>query len=223
MSDAQPSSFGEDQEWNLWVLENGLPEPPAALRQGEVVPIARWVGPQFGAVLSVWMWTPDEGNDDDQPFPDTEVELYRRVSDGWEEASGSSGGSWFDPPFERPDIAADEVWFYGEAGVREADWYVCGIYGLAGVNAALVELEDDTGVSARPIECPFGAFVTAVDGGRPAVVRVLDKGRRVLGETTFEGFKWVEDPLGTFGRSMGHRGTALGPGPRRMAPRRPRG
>jgi len=89
-----PDSFDEDlmTDWSVWVLDHDLPDLPATVEIGESVPVARWAGPRFGAVLHLqWSWSDD--HDDD--YLATEVELFRRDDGGcWEVANGSGGSDW---------------------------------------------------------------------------------------------------------------------------------
>jgi hypothetical protein len=189
----RPPSFDEEYDWNQWVLDNGLPDAPAVLEVGQVVPVARWAGPRFGAVLSVWWNVPgDVDDEDEQPFIDSEVEIYRRGDQGWEAAGGSGGSSWIDPPFQRPIIEAKhaEVWFEQTAGGGE--WLSSALAGVAGRDVAAVEVRNSDGATARNIESPFGAFVVAVDARAPATILF----KTVTGETAvterFEGHPdWV--------------------------------
>ena len=98
--DRRPPSFHEDEayEWCEWVLDRGTPRLPEMLNKGEVVPIARWVGPEFGAVLRTeWSWS-----DDPEPWRSDElwsvVQVFRRTATGWEGSSGDGGSGWYDGP-----------------------------------------------------------------------------------------------------------------------------
>jgi hypothetical protein len=88
MSDVRrPRSFHMEHagEWELYALEHGLPELPREIERGQAVPVARWSGPRYGAVLMVFR--PDiEDNDglSDDGDAETEVLPYRRSSSGWE-------------------------------------------------------------------------------------------------------------------------------------------
>jgi len=85
-------------DWSLWVLDHGLPPLLEVLEEDEVVPIERWAGPRFGAVLHVGRYRNEEGGEEEL---DSEVEVFRRTVDGWEPSTGGGGSNWFDPPFER--------------------------------------------------------------------------------------------------------------------------
>src|SRR4051812_19652836 len=74
----RPPSFDEEYmtEWSEFVLDHGLPEFPATLQPGQSVPVARWAGPRFGAVLHVqWSWTNEHEND----VLVSEVQVFDRV------------------------------------------------------------------------------------------------------------------------------------------------
>lgn len=178
--------------WSLWVLDHGLPPLPGAVAADESVPIARWVGPRFAAVEHVQCWHDDDAEDPDPDELENEIELLVRREDGWEVASGSGGSSWHDPPFSRPSaLLDDDVWFGGEVGSGGDGWYACAIEGIAGADAATVEVECDGVVTPMPIESPIGAFVVALDAARPAVVRVRRTDGSVLKQTTFDGYEWA--------------------------------
>jgi hypothetical protein len=99
----RPDSFAEDvmTDWSLWVLDNGLPKLPDRVEVGESVPVARWVGARFAAVLHVqWRW----GDSEEDDVLISETEVFARREGGWEISSGSGGTNWFDPPFVRPQL-----------------------------------------------------------------------------------------------------------------------
>jgi hypothetical protein len=180
----QPRSFAEEwmEGWSLWVLDHGLPDLPATVEVGESVPVARWAGPRFGAVLHVdWSWSEDHEDDS----LSSEIEVFRRGADGWESSSGSGGGGWFDPPLCRPDVPPR----YAALGHWHASggdgWGCCAAYGLAGVEAVTVEVIDMDGVTRHPIESPLGVFVVCADRFVEATVRVLDAAESPLSEQGF--------------------------------------
>jgi hypothetical protein len=181
----QPPSFDEDfmEDWSFWVLDNGLPPLPARVEVGESVPVARWVGPRFGAVLHIqWMWSDDHVDDS----LSTETQVFIRRGDSWGVAGGQGGSGWFDPPFVRParvrpgDVAIGHQFF-----TSEGDWSCCAVDGLVGANAVAIEVEDREGVTRRPIESPFGAVIACSDGSHEATFRVLDAEAHVLGSGRF--------------------------------------
>jgi hypothetical protein len=182
----RPESFDEDvwTDWSTWVLDHGLPDLPAALDVGESVPVARWVGERFAAVLHVqWMWG-DCGDD----HLINEVETFARRDDVWIAANGSGGTGWFDPPFRRPEsIGPDDVEVTGEQLSGGDGWYCCAVDGIAGTDARFIEVDDADGTTRQPIESPFGAFIACSDGTREAIVRVLDADDHVLLERVFGG------------------------------------
>ncbi len=88
-------------ELGIWVLDHGLPPLPLELKIDETVPIARWTGPEYGAVLFVsWYLDDEEG----ESTVDADVQTYRRCGGAWVPSEGSGGGSWFDEPLKRPDV-----------------------------------------------------------------------------------------------------------------------
>jgi hypothetical protein len=171
--------FEHREAWDLWVLDHGLPDLPSALRVGESVPIARWSGPVYGAVLSV-----SRDEDEDGEFVDANVVTYRRTPSGWEAASGEGGGSWYDDALVRPDLPprlAAVPHFHHSSG----EWSCAAAYGVAGVEAATVEVQVGGTVTTARMESPVGAFVVAADGTAPAVVRVRDTKGELLAEERF--------------------------------------
>jgi hypothetical protein len=183
----RPPSFAEDRlgDWGLWVLEHGLPDLPEAVRVGESVPVARWVGPSRAAVVHVgWSRTAD---DDDDELGD-DVEMFYRDGPGWASFSGMGGGGWFDPPLVRPRMGARQAHIAERSGASEVTGMSCETcVGFAGLEATTIELADREGITRMLLESPLGVFVVATEGGVPAVVRVLDADDVVLAEETFGG------------------------------------
>jgi hypothetical protein len=176
----RPESFDEDlmDDWSVWVLDNGLPELPATVMAGESVPVARWAGPCFGAVVYV-AWSTGSGDEGDALV--SEVRVFRRTKAGWQPSSGGGGTDWFDPPFVRPaEIESNRVAVGHLHASGSEGWRCCAVDGLVGAEAAYVEVADDDGVTVRPIESAFGAFVVCSDADRLAAVRVLDRHQRSL-------------------------------------------
>jgi hypothetical protein len=180
-----PSSFDEDlmEDWSFWVLDNGLPPLPTHVKPGESVPVARWAGPRYGAVLHIqWTWSDDHEDDS----LSTETQVFLRRGDSWEVANGQGGAGWFDPPFVRPahfgrgEVAIGNRFFAGES-----DWSCCAVDGLVGADAVAIEVADADGVTRRAVESPFGAVIACSDGDHEATFRVLDAQEHVLGSGRF--------------------------------------
>lgn len=186
----KPATFDEDlmTDWSLWVLDHDLPDLPAAVAIGESVPVARWAGPRFGAVLHLqWSWRDDH---DDDAYLMTEIEVFRRDADGrWEAAMNTGGSNWPEEgPLTRPDVPPDYAELGGQFYSGQRDWSFRAFDGIVGVNAALVEVTDDDGVTSRPIDSPLGIALAAVDGSRPASIRVRDREGQVLAAREFGGY-----------------------------------
>jgi hypothetical protein len=177
-------------DWSVWVLEHGLPDLPAVLGIGDVIPVARWIGPDLGGVLYVRHLAWGEPTDDDYEVEtDGDAEVLRRVDGSWEPPNGSGGGGWIDPPFQRPaDLGPREVdvWHFGSRGAPDS-WTGVYLYGITGTEATSVEVIDATGTVRNPIESPFGAFIACADGSAKAVLRVLDAEEQVLHVEEFDG------------------------------------
>jgi hypothetical protein len=73
--DVRPPSFAEEYmgDWELWVLAHGLPDVPDLVAAGEAIPIARWVGKQWAAVLHLTCAPPE---DEDPAGLDTESQAF---------------------------------------------------------------------------------------------------------------------------------------------------
>jgi hypothetical protein len=158
------------------ILEHGLPSLPATLGHDEAVPVARWIGRHFGAVLVV-EWSED--GTDAERYLSSEIYVFERVEHRWESMNTGGGGGWFDPPFVRPKLAEDfaALMHFHSCGdpaepTEGLRWRYASAYGYAGTAAKTVEVEDDDGIAQREIESPLGVFIVVADGTRPAVVRV---------------------------------------------------
>ena len=183
MRAVRPPSFDGEwyEDWCLWVLDHGLPALPRDLGEGDAVPLARWPGAHFGAVLLV-DWGGDE-DDEEGRYLSSEIEVFKRTTTGWESSTGSGGGGWFSPPFEPPSAPprSGAFWHFHASGGD--DWRCCAAIGVAGSDAAWVEVEDSNGAERHQIESPLGVFIVAADGGQRAVARVLDEDGQPLAET----------------------------------------
>ncbi len=170
----QPSAKAWNEE--IAILEAGVPSLPADIGDDEAVPIARWLGPRFGAVLFV-MWSGE--SDDLDRYLSSEIYVFRRSEHGWESVNTGGGGAWFDPPFVRPGVNADSatlVHFHaGSEPTHSAEgvrWTYSSAYGYAGTAARTVEVEDDDGLTPREIESPLGVFIVVAASTGRSVVRV---------------------------------------------------
>ena len=184
----RPESFDENlsADWSIWVLDEGLPELPAVVARGESLPLARWAGPRFGAVLHVqWMWSPDPVEAPSDYLATTVQVLYRRGA-AWELAGGEGGGLWDAPNLWAPPVRSSDVYFSGLSCSGGDGWYCCGAYGFAGSAAHFIEVVDTDGVTRLPAELAHSAFVVAFDGTAGATVKVLDSSQVLLAERTFD-------------------------------------
>lgn len=190
----EPPSFDAEwyDDWCTWVLGHGLPRLPATLVDDDAVPVARWVGPRFGAVLLVdWGGHAD---DKEGQYLSSEIEVFRRVGEDWQPPATGGGGGWFDPPFDRPDVPADYavlVHYHDGGGPlpgpseQQPTWRYSSAYGFTGTAAQTVEVEDRDGTLRTPIESPLGVFIVVADATQRAVVRVRRRDGKVLLEQRF--------------------------------------
>jgi hypothetical protein len=181
-----PLTFDEDfmADWSLWVVEHGLPDLPEEVRKGESVPVARWAGPRYAAVLHVqWMWGHDDPSED---YLASGIDCLVRAGDRWESTDGGGGTGWPSARLVRPgDIAPRQVrrlGLHGESGVA----YACSVaYGVAGTDAAYVELVTGPGTQRWDLESPTGAWVVGWESTLPAEVRILDDSSQLLAVESF--------------------------------------
>jgi hypothetical protein len=179
---SRPASFDGvlQSDWTIWVLDHGLPSLPQSPAIGTVVPVARWVGPEVGAVLHVRFF---EDEIDGEEL-DSDVEVAFRHEGRWEVFGGSGGTGWFDPPFIRPEMQERLAEDWSRYTCSSPASAACAIYGVAGTAATTVEVSDTTGTHVMPIESPLGAFVAASGDLETGTVRVLDAdGSPLLTET----------------------------------------
>lgn len=172
--DSSPSSFGEEEaySWCLWVLDHGLPELPVGIAKGESVPVARWAGPEFGAVLRVeWAWSPDQSISGPDELVSI-VQVFRRTVQGWEDTLADGGSGWLDPPLQRPPIVPRGVHMGNLHSSGAADWRCVARYGVVGRDVASAELSCGDDVITREVESTIGAVIVASDGLRPSIVRL---------------------------------------------------
>jgi hypothetical protein len=186
--DRPPAGFDEDEAdwWCEWVLDHDLPEPPGVLAKGQAVPIARWAGPQFGAVLSAaWSWSTDH-----ETFGSDElisiVQVFRRTATGWEGTDGDGGSSWFDPPFQPPKIDPREVEIFGLHYSGRDGWHCAARYGMVGSGIAFADLVTDDFTVRRPIESRVGAVIVAFDPSFASVIGYVTHEGVVEEEVSFD-------------------------------------
>jgi hypothetical protein len=179
-----PGSFAHHltEDWSLWVLDHGLPQLPRELQRDSAVPIARWSGPEFGAVLFVSRYHHDA---EDQDVVDSDVYPYRRSDSGWDASWGAGGGSWLEPPLQRPDVPPRSVDLFHFHSSGSDGWRSCVAYGIAGTRASTVTVTSLGSRSSSSLESPIGAFVVAADASVAASVTVLDANGGLLFEREF--------------------------------------
>ena len=171
-------------DWSLWVVEHGVPDLPEEVHQGESVPVARWVGPRYAAVLHVqWMWGREDPAEDHLA---SEIDCLVRAGDHWEGTEGGGGTGWPSARLVRPgDILPRQVHRFGLHGDSGAG-YACSVaYGVAGTDAAYVELVTSLGTKRWDFESPIGAWVVAWGSTLSGEVSILDSDGRPLAVHSF--------------------------------------
>ena len=176
---APPPSFHEEHvsAWCDWVLEHGLPDLPPELREAEAAPVAYARLGEWAAVMTL-AYDPAE----DPPELDMVIQTYHRTAGAWEAANGDSGSNWYPRTQLRrpPDLAPREVVADGRGWFGEMGWVCSEVDGVAGVDAAAVEVEQAGRRHRQALDSPIGAWVAAFDGRVAATVRVLDGAGAVL-------------------------------------------
>ena len=150
------------------------------------MPIARWVGSEFGAVLRAeWSWSHD-------PEPDqldelwSVVQVFRRTATGWESSSGDGGVGWYDPPFQLPGIDSREVELFATHCSGGDGWSCAARYGRVGSAIAFAELVTGELVVRQRIESPIGAVIVAFDPSRPCTLRFIADDGTTTEEVAFD-------------------------------------
>ena len=153
------------------VLTEGLPEMPERLERGQTIPLARWHGERFGAVLFVRRWKNDQ--------IDTDTAISQRLPDGtWEEPYAYSGGPWFHEPLAplpRGTAAGAIAW----SGLHGNDEALVSI-GKATDQVAGVQVSQCGRSWVVPVESPSGAVLVGVEGDEaPTWVAIDQKGSHI--------------------------------------------
>lgn len=174
-----PDSFHKDLQldWTLWVIDHALPSLPEDVLRGTAVPVARWTGARFGAVMFVRWFTLDRPS---QEGLECDVDVLERRQGEWRWVGGGGVG-WHLPPLARPRrLGPRTVHVLGEGSHGHRTGAARTAYGVAGVDAATVSVIATDREQSMRIESPFGAFVVAFDAQRDATMRVLDANDEVL-------------------------------------------
>jgi hypothetical protein len=161
-----PPSFADEwmSDWSEWVLVHGLPALPSAFGLDQAVPVARWAGPRFGAVLHVTRYLDIEDNE--ERF-DTDVELFVRAQGRWEIANGSGGSNWFSNTLVRPSVPPTYAEFGGQVYSGGDGWRCSALDGFVGEDVREIEVRDEDGSTIRRIESPLGALLSqSTEGDR---------------------------------------------------------
>ena len=185
----RPDSFTEELgAWDDWILEHGLPELPAAIAEGECIPVAVWVSDEWGATLHVCRYPPDR-DPENLTRMDTEARGFRRAHGGWEEASGRGGIGYTAPAgwtLRIPGISPREAYSFHQGLHPCADGNVSVVDGVAGSDACTVEVQTRAGTVSGQLSSPVGMWIVAYDGDEAATVRVRDDQGVVLWSQGFQ-------------------------------------
>lgn len=172
----------DDESFEAFSPETPLRPLPEDIGDGEAEVIARWAGPRWGALLYVI------NNGYDEEFGEVTVDLdatsFRRATGGWEESTSGGGGNWWttERPLLRRHEVPPRVWGLAHYHFGPDDgWHAPWAFGLAGTEAAWVEVTDIDGTVRRPLEAPLGYFVIASNGDGPAAVEMFDQAGSSLG------------------------------------------
>ncbi len=192
MATPPPPSFDEFEhyiDWTLWVLDNGLPDLPPALERGMSVPVARWPGRRWGAVLHLqWNWSEEEPED---AYVATEIQTAWRTHNGWQLADGSGGSNWLDAEedpahtFLRPEAPDDYVGLGGIHTCGGAEFSSGAMEGIVGRAARHLIVDSGGNAEAHPIDSPLGIALGAFDANEPATLIVTDADGLELGRRAY--------------------------------------
>jgi hypothetical protein len=191
----RPESFdsGLSEQWSRWVLDHGLPALPAALADGESVPVAWWTGPDSAAVLHLRRWPPADMRDlygPDDTFTDVDVDVFARESSGWALAASGGSGGWSEATLARVEVADDHASLSGAVGGAFGHRQHLALWGEVGAAAATLEVEQDGVTTSHPVVAPLGWVVVSAAVGSPFTARVRDGAGRVLTEEVGSRTDW---------------------------------
>jgi hypothetical protein len=109
---------------------------------------------------------------------DADTQSFRWTGRDWAMADGSGGTNWF-PGLEirRPaGLGAQDVIAVHRGSFAAPTWASAVLDGVAGIEAAAIEVDQAGRRHQQPVDSPVGAWVAAFDGRLPATVRVLGSG-----------------------------------------------
>ena len=181
----EPSSFDDDNaaDWARRVIERGLPKLPKRIRRGESVPIARWVGTTYAAVLfASWMYESNNATAEDD-YQSMDVIYFASSTEGWHEILSRTGGSLWPSSLSEPKAGSNIKVEIGELStVREGQWHCGSISGIARGGPRWVRLSQEGEDITREVESEPGFFIVCVNPNAPGRVEVIDRNGHVLGQ-----------------------------------------
>ena len=184
----KPPSFRESHmsDWSKWLIENALPDQKGEVLRGEAVPLARWIGPAYSAILFVdWMFESQETMSPSD-YLSMEVVYLARSDDGWREMSPRTGGSlWSSISLSPSGDREDGVQFGRMAAVKEGSWQCGSVVGVAGRDSRSIRLTQGGESMTCELESPLGVFVVCVDLVTPACIEVHDTQGDLVGRAEF--------------------------------------
>lgn len=178
----------EPTDWreadSSWVLDHGLPDDlPAEVPSDLLVPVAYWVGTEYGVVMSL-QWS-DLDDDIHEHRLHTETEVYERREGSWV-WTGSGGSAWPDKRLVPRQIEARGCRFTHLHCQRSADNVVVTVDGIVGSAASSLVAADRHGSISAPVDSPVQAVITLVEPDPQATVVVLDHDGNQLGGVTVD-------------------------------------
>lgn len=109
------------------------------------------------------------------------------MGEGREAANGSGGSNWSPGlALKPPSLGPQDAFACGLGSYGDPAWTAGVVDGVAGSDAATVEVETPAGIESAPLTSPVGAWVVAFDGHLGAIVRVRDADGIVLCENRVE-------------------------------------
>jgi hypothetical protein len=173
------------------VVEHGLPLVPPVVNDGEYVPVARWLGDGYGAVLHL------RGNRQRGGGHNLEngLDICRWLENRWQSSPAGGGTGWHSSIARPAGMPADEVRRYGIRGhAGLASFTYCLAYGVAGTAIRTVEIERmvERRVERANLESAIGAWIVGWDTQSLIDVRFLDAEGSILALETFGSEIWTQ-------------------------------
>jgi len=112
---------------------------------------------------------------------DTEVKVYRRYGDEWDETGTEGGSDWPESRLVPLGVEPRHCLFSHLHGEGYHDSAIVTVDGIVGTDAVTVQALDRHGSVRHPVDSPVGAVLALVEPRSEATVTVFDGAGRILG------------------------------------------